>query len=291
MHVILGGTGHIGSALAHALLEQGEAVTVVTRTPSKASDLERKGARVATADVNNTEALRNVIGQGERLFLLNPPADPSMDFDAEERKTIAAMLAALDGTNLEKIVAASTYGAQSGDHMGDLGSLYEMEQALAKRPIPTAVVRGAFYMSNWDAQLPTARDNETLYTFFPPDFEVPMVDPGDIGKLAAELMTEPATATGLYHVEGPARYASNDVASAFSRALDKPVAAIQIPQDQWLHAFKTLGFSDKASVSFSNMFAATLAGQFPSPDVARRGTTSLEDYVSNLVAQSAPGPA
>ena len=35
MHIILGGTGHMGSATARALLDKGEPVTIVTRDPSK----------------------------------------------------------------------------------------------------------------------------------------------------------------------------------------------------------------------------------------------------------------
>lgn len=91
MHIILGGTGHVGSAAAMSLLQQGEAVTIVTREPSKGADWTRRGAE-----------------PGERLFLLNPPADPSTDTDVEEPKTVAAITAALEGSGLRKIVAQST---------------------------------------------------------------------------------------------------------------------------------------------------------------------------------------
>ena len=158
MHIILGSTGHVGSAVVQTLLDQGEVVTAVTHDPGKARAWQDEGAQTAIVDVHDPDALRRVLRAGRRLFLLNPPAAPSTDTDAEERRSLAAILAALKGSGLEKIVAESTYGAQPGERVGDLGVLYEMEQALAAQPIPATIIRAAYYMSNWDALLPTARD-------------------------------------------------------------------------------------------------------------------------------------
>ena len=77
MHVILGGTGHIGSALAQALLDCDEPVLIVTHDADKRSDWGARGAEVAVVDVADTHALREVFRRGTRAFLLNPPADPS----------------------------------------------------------------------------------------------------------------------------------------------------------------------------------------------------------------------
>jgi uncharacterized protein YbjT (DUF2867 family) len=112
MHVILGGTGNVGSALARALLSRNEPVTVVTRHAAHAEHLRRRGAEVAEVDIMDTAALRAVFRRGRRAFLLNPPADISTDTDEVERRTVVAILAALEGSGLEKVVAESTYGAQ-----------------------------------------------------------------------------------------------------------------------------------------------------------------------------------
>ncbi|TIP97400.1 MAG: NAD-dependent epimerase/dehydratase family protein, partial [Mesorhizobium sp.] len=64
MHIILGGTGHVGSAAAMSLLRQGEAVTIVTRDQSKGADWTRRGAEIAVADVHDSGALRQVFRQG-----------------------------------------------------------------------------------------------------------------------------------------------------------------------------------------------------------------------------------
>ena len=221
MYIVLGGTGHVGSSVAANLLEQGEDVTIITHDSKKADEWEKKGAKVAVVDVLDTDQLRKVFKTGKRLFLLNPPADPATDTVTEEKKTLASILAALKNSGIEKVVGESTYGAQPGESIGDLGVLYEMEQSLKKMNLPHSIIRAAYYMSNWDASLETAKNEGVVHTFYPVDFKLPMVAPKDIGKIAAGLLTEPSEKTGVHYVEGPEMYSSADVAGAFSIALGK----------------------------------------------------------------------
>lgn len=127
MYIVVGGTGHVGSAVAKTLLDEGEAVTIVTRDREKAGAWQRRGAEVAVADVHDVASLREVFCRGQRAFLLNPNADISSDTDQEERETVRCLLEAIEGSGLEKVVAQSTLGAQPGKECGDLNVLYELE--------------------------------------------------------------------------------------------------------------------------------------------------------------------
>nr|WP_294809966.1 NAD(P)H-binding protein [uncultured Sphingomonas sp.] len=284
MHIILGGTGHVGSAVANALLARNEPVTIVSHDPVKGEAWKAKGAKIAIADVHDVEALRFVFQSGRRAFLLNPPAAPHTDTDAEEKGTVAAILAALEGSGLEKVVAESTYGAQPGERRGDLNTLWELEHGLAAQPIPYAVNRGAYYYTNWAASLAEARDEGVLRTMFDADFELPMVAPEDLGAHAAALMTDDRT--GIFFVEGPRFYTPQDVANAFAAALDRTVKVETIPRDQWTPAFKAIGFSSPAAESYARMTAATV-DDLEVPDDPVRGAVRLEDYIATLVEQAA----
>ncbi|MGF6346613.1 NmrA family NAD(P)-binding protein [Variovorax sp. W2I14] len=287
MHIILGATGHVGSALAQALLARNEPVTVVTRKAGKAESLKTKGAHVVEVDVFNTAALHRVIEGGHRLFALNPPAPPSSDTVAEERKSLNAIVAALEGCKLEKIVCESTYGAQPGDGIGDLGVLYDMEQALRQTgAAPVSAIRAAYYMSNWDASLATAQKEGKVHSMYPPDFKLPMVAPHDLGEFAARLMLGAAEASGPHYVEGPERYSPGDVARAFAQALGRPVEVVVTPPEQWEQAFRSLGFSEPAAKSYVAMTRLTLESK-EEPERPERGATSLEEYISALVRKSA----
>lgn len=289
MHIILGGTGHVGSALVKRLLDAGEPVTLITHDPKKTgrtgkakNDVPQR-AKVALADVHDVPALRKVFQQGTRLFLLNPPAAPETDTDAEERATVKSIMEALQGTRFEKIVAESTYGAQPVQRAGDLGILYDMEKALEAQPVPFSVIRAAYYMSNWDAALKTAQDEGVIDSMYPADFKLPMVAPQDLGECAARLMTEPAGKTGLVHAEGPEQYSPGDVAAAFAEALHKPVSVRVAPREKWEEAFKAVGFSNAAAKSYAAMTGITLDQRYTVPDMPVRGRTSLRAYVQGLV--------
>jgi uncharacterized protein YbjT (DUF2867 family) len=283
MHIILGGTGHVGSAVAGTLLAAGEPVTIVSHDPAKSDEWKARGAKVAIADVHDVDALRFVFRSGRRAFLLNPPAAPRTDTDAEEKGTIAAILAAVADSGLEKLVAESTYGAQPGERCGDLNTLWEIERGLAAQTIPYAINRGAYYYSNWAANLAEVRDEGVLRTMFDRDFALPMVAPEDLGAHAAALMTDDRT--GIFFVEGPRLYTPYDVANAFAAALGRTVRVETTPRDQWTPAFKAIGFSSPAAESYARMTAATVDNlEIPADPI--RGRVRLEDYIAGLVQQS-----
>jgi uncharacterized protein YbjT (DUF2867 family) len=287
MHIILGGTGHVGSAAAKALLARGEAVTVVARNADKAEKLRQLGAEVAVADIHDTGVLRRIFRRGRRLYALNPPAAPNTNTDAEEKKTIASILAAIEGSGLEKIVGHSTYGVRKGEAIGDLGTLYALEDGLKHQPIPASILRAAYYLTNWDMSLETAREKGVLNTFFPEDFRLPMVAPEDLGEAAADLMTEPAGETRLLYVEGPDRYTPADVAAALSERFERSVKVVTTPPDKWEETYRSLGFSAAAGKSYAGMTALTMDTPIPPISEVRRGRLGLEHYLKQLIGKQA----
>ena len=284
MHVVLGATGHLGSAVARSLLDRGEQVTVVTRSPAKARTWEANGAAAAVVDVHDPEALRAVLPEGGRLFALNPPADPTNgDTDAEENVTGDAIATAIHGAGLERVVALSTYGAQPGERIGDLGTLHRFEQLLADLDTPVAVVRVAYLLSNWDGLLAPARDDGELPTMLDERGSIPMVAPADVGVAVADLLTRPEPATGLHFVEGPERYSPADVAQAFGAALGRQVEVTRAPRDSWVPAFREMGFSAEAAESYAGMTALATSDEIELPESPTRGSTTLQDYIAALV--------
>lgn len=284
MFIITGGTGHVGSETAKALIDAGQAVTIVTRNEEKCAEWRSRGAACALADAHDVDNMREVFRRGKRLFLLNPPADPSTDTDAVERETVRCLLAALDGSGLEKVVAESTYGAQPGRQCGDLNILYELEEGLRSQSIPTSIIRAAYYLSNCDAMLKPVTDEGVLPTMYPADLKIPMVAPADLGRVAANLLTEPVETVGLHYVEGPERYSTGDIAAAFSKALGRAVRVVVSPRDAWEEVFRNLGFSDTAAASYSRMTAVSVDGDFEMPVAPIRGSVTLNSYIEKLVA-------
>lgn len=161
-----------------------------------------------------------------------------------------SIVRALTGAHLQKVVVQSTYGAQPGEGLGDLGVLYDFEQAVGALRMRTSIIRAAYYMSNWDSALEDARDKGIVHTFFPPDFVLPMVAPADLGLVAARLLTEEIAHTGVRYVEGPAPYARGCRArvcpGTWSLGSSSPDAS------EWTRAFQALGFSAAAAISYAH---------------------------------------
>lgn len=285
MYAIMGGTGHVGSAVAEALLSRGEQVTIITRAAAGPSRLRDQGASFARADVEDVDSLRAAFRGAKRAFLLNPPADVARDTDAVERRTVAKLLEALEGASLEKVVAASTAGAQEGECLGDLNVLWELERGLRRQPIPAAINRGAYYMSNWDGLLESVEATGKLSTIFPADLAIPMVAPADLGRFAADRLLSGMDDIGVREIEGPERYTVCQVADAFAGALGKPVELDITPRARWKDAFLGQGFSEKAATSYARMSKASVDGGFGFSGAPLRGAVSLQRYIAELVAR------
>lgn len=287
MYAILGGTGHVGGAAAAKLLDAGEPVTIVTRDRRKTDRWEARGAAIAIVDVLDVTRLREVFRSSKGAFLLNPPADPHTDTDAEERRTAAALVAAIEGSGLERVVVASTYGAQPGQRCGDLTTLYELEAGVEASGIPAVINRGAYYFSNWDYSLEQARSDGVIESMIPADFLLPMVAPTDLGRAAARRLTEPFPAIGIHHVEGPQRHTPSDVAAAFARHLDRPVTIAEIPREQLRSAYEDMGFSTAAADSYTRMTEVMLDRAYEMPENPERGVITLDDHIAELVSDHA----
>ena len=284
MYVILGGTGRVGSAVARALLDQEQAVAIVTRDESHGEEMRKAGAAIAVADIRDVDSLRGIFRSGRRAFLLNPPADPTGDTDQEERGNVAAIMSALEGSGLEKVVAQSTYGAFEGSRCGDLTVLHEFEQALLRQSIPAAINRGGYYMSNWAGMAEMVRESGMLLSFFPADLPIGMVAPTDLGEAAALRLMSGTEDVGIKHIEGPDRYTANDVAAAFARAMDREVTVEEVARDALESSFREMGFSDKAAASYACMTRRVIDGKTDTADDPIRGSVSLQSYIASIAA-------
>lgn len=170
-----------------------------------------------------------------------------------------------------------------GERIGDLSVLYEMEQGLKAQAIPTAVNRGAYYMSNWDMLLDTAKKG-TLPSMLPADLKLPMVAPQDLGRFAAMRLQEPQQAGfECHYVEGPARYSAQDVADTFAAVLGRPVTVAVTPRDKLVEVYLEQGFSEAAADSFARMMETTIERGPELPTDSDHGRVTLEDYIKALV--------
>ena len=229
--------------------------------------------------------LHKVLKQASGVYIPNPPANPVHDVDLEERRTIAAIMRALENTNREKVIVQSTYGAQEGNHIGDSGSLYLLEEKVKQIYPEALIVRAGFYMSNWDFALNEIIEKGCLTTIYPSHSITPMVAPRDIADYLTGLIE--SGKAGIHYIEGPERYTVQDVASAFETALGKRVKLEVVNRENIENYYLSLSFSKSSAMSFAAMALKTISGDWPPLNKIERGKITLQQYIEKLCLKAA----
>jgi NAD(P)H dehydrogenase (quinone) len=117
-----------------------------------------------------------------------------------------------------------------------------LEEALSTLSIPTAILRPGWFMENslWD--IAPARETGEMASFLHPlDRPYPMVATADIGRVAAETLTQNWTGRRVIEIEGPKAYSQDEIATLLGRALGRNVAARLVPRDEWAARFEAQG--------------------------------------------------
>jgi uncharacterized protein YbjT (DUF2867 family) len=178
------------------------------------------------------------------VFILLPPIfDPDPGFP-EVRATIANIRAAVEASRPPKLVCLSTIGARAQE-TNLLSQLGLMEHDLADLPCPVVFLRAAWFLENAAWDVPSARAEGVIPSFLTPlDRTIPMVATGDVGRVAAELLQQTWSGCKVVELEGPRRVSPNDLATAFSRALDSVVTARPVPRESWAGIFTAQGMTN-----------------------------------------------
>lgn len=290
MHVILGASGQVGSAIVHQLIEKGEQVKGVVRDEKKADKLEKSGAAVAIADISDLPSLVAALQDASTLFALTPESGHERNVIGETKDLLENYRKALASSPIKKVVGLSSIGAQFETGTGNLMMSYLLEHAFTGMPVKQIFVRPAYYFSNWIMYLGSVIEKGILPTFFPPDLAIPMVSPLEVAAFVANVIQNEEEDGKIFELTGTA-YSSNDVAKAFSDALGKDVKAVEIPREQWESTLQETGFTPDAIRNFIEMTDVVIAGKV-TPE--KKGTvqvklkTTLKAYIQQYVPAEEP---
>ena len=213
-HLVLGGTGTVGSIVVRGLLERGETVRVLTRSADRAKDLP-KGAEAVLGDLTDPGTYEKVFSGYDNLFLLtaNGPTDLMEGLAAvnEAKRTKAKRVVHLSIHDVEKCPEAPHFASKIA-----------IEQALKALGVPHTILRpNNFYQNDhW------FKDAILQYGVYPQpigNVGISRVDTRDIGEAAVRALTEGGHLGKTYALVGPDAVTGNSCAADFAKALGKPV--------------------------------------------------------------------
>ena len=288
MYAITGITGKVGGALARTLLAAGLPVRAVVRDAERAASWAALGCEIASARMEDAEALAAAFAGTQGVFILPPSEfDPAPGFP-EAAAVIDAVSAALVKARPAKVVCLSTIGAQA-TQVNLLTQRTMIEVALRKLPMPVTFLRPGWFMENAAWDIASARDSGIVASYLQPlDKPVPMVATADVGRVAAELLQQDWTGTRVVELEGPRRVSPDDIAAAFARIFDRPVHAEPVARSTWDLLFRSQGMKQPLPrIRMLDGFNEGWIDFEGRPDDVVRGQVELETVLRDMVSSQA----
>lgn len=254
-------SGNIGGHLARILLDVGEAVTVISRSPEKVADLAARGARVVAGSMDDAGVLDQAFEGAHGVFWLNPPpARPDFaEWGIAAAKTAAAT-AKKHGVKMAAVL--SSVGAQHGPGSGPVGVLQTIEHTF-ERALPNVVMlRAGFFMENLFRDVHGIQSG-TIYSAAPADAKMPWVATRDIAAKAASFLLSPGGWAGhrIVGVHGPRDYSYSEVVAQISKQLGRQVNYVQVPVEAARQAMLGFGLPEWMANTFAEMYQAINDGR------------------------------
>jgi uncharacterized protein YbjT (DUF2867 family) len=146
--LVVGSTGMLGGAVAHALLRGGHHVRAMTRNLAHpaAEVLRLRGARLAWCDLSDERRVEDAARGADAIFAVTTPFPNGRETEARHGLVLADIARRLE---IPHSVYASSAAAATlrGDPLSD--GKHEVEQYLRATLLPHTVVCGAFMMENF----------------------------------------------------------------------------------------------------------------------------------------------
>ncbi|HET8755831.1 MAG TPA: SDR family oxidoreductase [Solirubrobacteraceae bacterium] len=245
--LVTGATGNVGAAAVEALRRRGATVRAFVRRP-----VDLPGVEVAIGDFEDPGSIRAALDGVDRVLLSSADGPRKVDHEA-------AVIDAARGVEL--IVKASTISAQAGSPLPPFDWNGRSEDHLRRSGIAAVVLRSAFYMSNLLAVAEPVREQRVLPAPAG-DGRIAMIDPRDVGAVAAAVLTGDGHAGRTYELTGPEPVTYGDVAAAIARATGAPVRYVDVPPAAARDGLVAAGMPDWLVAHLDGAFAKIRAGEF-----------------------------
>ena len=251
---VLGCSGSIGSATVRALSRKySDTLNILAGTRDIASEKVASlrslpGVTILHADMNNKEALRDLLTGVTSLFIVTPTNGFRLVIGAAEVAKASGVKHILTVSVLTVELTDTIYGKQYG----------ELESSVKLLQIPYTFIRLPPFVDNYWAYKRPIQQNSSFNTPGDPTKPFSAVVVEDAGKAAAAIMAEPEKHYGKTYKLISNRHTLNELAAAFSQALGKNVKYERISYNNCRRRLvEVVGFSEEDADGILEIYRLT----------------------------------
>ena len=240
--IVTGASGQFGHAAASQLLDAGEAVIALTRSPGKLADLAARGAEVRAADFDDPASLNSAMAGGETMLLI------STTMVGERPRQHGNAIDAAVAAGVRHIVYTSVTDGGNPDHPAvEQHDHYATEQHLKASGAAWTILRD----SQYSEAIATAMAIPALAAGSKPDNcgdgQIAFVSRDDCVATAVAVLTQPGHENKAYDVTGPDLLSIPEAMAMISEIAGKPIEVIPVSDEQMFAYFDSLGVARKAA--------------------------------------------
>jgi uncharacterized protein YbjT (DUF2867 family) len=218
MFLVTGATGNVGAEVVRALTAADQEVRALARSGRPAG--LPPGVEAVAGDLNRPESLAEALAGVRGVFLLSGYED------------MEGVLAQVRSARVERVVLLSGSSAASGDTANAVSAyMIRSEDAVRESGVPFTILRPFGFMSNalrWRDQL---RAGDVVREPFA-DVAVAVIDPADIGAVAARALLADGHEGRIYVLSGPQALRPADRAAILGAELGRDLRLEPLSDDE-----------------------------------------------------------
>jgi uncharacterized protein YbjT (DUF2867 family) len=290
MYAVTGATGNSGHVVAESLLDAGKKVRAIGRSADRLHRLVAKGAEPFVCDMTDRLALAKAFAGAEGVYVMIPQNPASRDYRAFQDRITDSIVAALEASEVDYVVALSSVGADKKDKTGPVVGLHYLEQRLSQIPsLNVCSLRAGYFMENTLAQAGIIRAMGTTAGPLRGDVELPMIATQDIGEYAADtLLALEFSGQVTQELLGERDLSMVEAASIIGRSIGNPdLSYLQLPPSEVRNSLVGMGMTENLADLILEMAEAINTGHMAALEErteANSTPTSYETFVEDVFA-------
>lgn len=242
--VVLGASGRVGHVVANQLLEAKLRVRAVARQAENMKGLAQKGAEIWPGVIEDQPFMNKAFANTKAAFILTPGDTASPNLHEEQRQNNEHIVEAIKQSGIKHVVFLSSWGAELSENTGTIYGCHLMETLLNNLPDLNLVhLRAVWFMDNFIYNIDLIKMAGINGLSIDADFAFPCIDSSDIGKVAADYLTQ-LTFSGksIHYLQGPREYTMNEVTSVLGTSIGKPSLPYRkFPKSVMIQGLKSTG--------------------------------------------------